>query len=310
MEQDVQEKHRSMSTTMLETIAREFTSGIGRPPLSTELFEIVTWALKASHDPLLADIPPANIVMLKPQLRRGTKPHVSQQGDQAPQSAVAELNDNIFAIAGDLLRELITVIKAGDAEMPTIHTLTQLLVMGLHQSNQPLLADVTPTDITGVTVVTHKQRRIRSAPGDIIAIPAKNGEYFMSVLIAKNSFGVAFGFFKGTSNLRPIPTQAYPSPDARPIYSDDRLIAEGRWRIIGHDPALLALFPAEPEIYHRNVPQQRYGPEIGPYGSGETASGKLRHLTRTEAEEIGLLNDDYRQGYLSYQLEEYLNRKL
>jgi len=152
-------------------------------------------------------------------------------------------------------------------------------------------------------------KKISAKVGDIVAIPAKNGEYFIAVILVKNPFGVAYGFFKRTSGIKPISIDLHPPVEPHPIYSGDPSMAHGRWKIIGHDERLLSLFPADPEIYHYQH-KDKPNPDIGPYGSGETASGKLRPLTKEEAEELGLASGEYRQTYLPEVLEEHLNAKL
>jgi hypothetical protein len=64
-------------------------------------------------------------------------------------------------------------------------------------------------------------------------------------------------------------------------------------------PRLCSLFPGEPEIFHRPKPG-------APFGRGETARGKLRDLTREEAEKLGLLSGRYRQTYTCEFLEKQL----
>jgi hypothetical protein len=92
----------------------------------------------------------------------------------------------------------------------------------------------------------------------------------------------------------------------RAVYSDDDFISSGRWQIIGHDEALVALFP-EPEIYHRPQPAISGVPPVGPHGSAETASGRLRDIDREEAEDVGLLDGTHHQVYPPEILEKSLD---
>jgi hypothetical protein len=89
-----------------------------------------------------------------------------------------------------------------------------------------------------------------------------------------------------------------------PIYSGGRFVANGRWRRVGYFPELLGSFPTEPEIYHskKNFPTDD---RIGPYGSAENARDELRAITKKEAEDVGLLTGQYRQGML----EDFLDRE-
>jgi hypothetical protein len=310
---DSQQSPAALAAQGLHEVAEEFTDAIGRKPSSNELFEILMWAIKSGPDGMLADVNPANIIALKPQIKNGAKRFESWTRSDDTEAAVADLNDATFVVASDFLRELTNIIKNRTGQPPTLDDLCRLLVEGLHQCDDDLLVDISPMDIVGIKAEVRKQGKISVKVGDIVAIPAKNGEYFIAIILAKNVFGLAYGLFEGTSNLRPVSIHSHPPVRRHPIYSGAEFIANGRWKIIGHDEELQSLFPAEPEIYHRKqaIPG---APEleamIGPYGSGETASGRLRDLTKEEAEEVGLLSGEYEQIYLPGSLEKYLNAKL
>lgn len=80
---------------------------------------------------------------------------------------------------------------------------------------------------------------------------------------------------------------------ARPVYSDDRLIVNGEWLVVGNDGRLRELFPAEPEIYHR----PGLAPEVGEFGAAESPDGTLRQIDQEEAEAVGLHDRSYNQAY-------------
>lgn len=309
MHDKLNESHIAFVAKELLGISEEFADEIERRPSSLELFEVVTWGLKSCRDDTLLDVHPANIITLEPKLKRGIKRSDIGSSLEATESAVADLNDNVFVIATEFISNLANVIKTDTGQAPTLDELCQVLVEGLHRCDDDLLVDITAAHIVGVKAELRKQRKIVSKIGDILAIPAKNGECFIGCVLAKNRFGTAYGFFEGTSQPRPISASSHLPAKRHPIYSSDEFIASGRWKIIGHDEDLLSLFPAEPEIYHREQIISS-GPEIGPYGSGETASGQLRHLTKEEAEELGLLSGEYRQSYLAEYLEKCLNDTL
>jgi len=307
------ESHLVSATERLQEVAEEFSDAIGRRPTSTELFEILTWALKSTSDDILADIQLASIIALKPQVKKGAKPFDSWVNTKDMPSAVSDLNDATFVVAGDFLVELTNAIKQETGQLPTLDALCKSIIEVLHRCDENLLADISPAHITGVKAEVKKQQKIASKIGDIVAIPAKNGEDFIAIILAKNKYGVAYGFFEGTSKLKPVSIHAHPPVRRYPIYSSDEFTQNGRWKIIGHDEELRSLFPADPETYFRKqvIPgAEKYGGKIGPYGSGKTATGALRDLTQAEAEEIGLLSGQYRQVYLPEILEKYLNAQL
>jgi hypothetical protein len=268
--------------------------------------------VRSAGDDFLSDVHPAQVTALKPQLEKGaTRRRVSTHGGSG-ESAVDELNDNTFVMASDVLNDLVDAIRRDSGAPPSLDDLCALIAEGLHRCDETLIADVRPTDVAGIAAASRKQKRIQSKVGDVVAIPAENGEYFTAVVLAKNAFGTAYGLFEGTSPLRPTSGESHPSPRAHHVYSGDEAVASGRWKIIGHDDSIRGLFPAEPELYHRPRAgvADRSVPPIGRYGSAESPSRQLRHLTKEEAEDVGLLRDDFEPIYLTEMLEDRLNREL
>jgi len=311
--------HESLITLAvqgLKEIAGEFEDEIGRRPSSAELFEIITWALKSGAGDKLSDVHPANLIALKPQVKKGAgKVSSSTTETDETKSVVKDLNDASFVVAGDLVAALMDGIEKATGKPPSLNELCMLLVEALHHSDDDLLLNSSREDIMNVKPEVKKKGKIVAEIGDVVAIPEEDGGYFIAVILAKNKkYGVAYGFFDGTSKLpQSVSAESHPKVKPHPIYSSDEFIASGRWKIIGHDDDLRALFPAEPEIYYRKqvIPgAEKHGEKIGPYGSARTPSGATRDLTKEEAEELGLLNNTYRQFYLPELLEKYLNAQL
>jgi hypothetical protein len=298
----------ALSAEGIKEVADEFAAEMRHRPSCADLFEILTWALRTGDKDKLSDVNTYNIIALRPQMKKRDGRPDSLDRDYSG-GAVAGLNDAVFVAASDFLLRLVKAFKDATGRLPSLTDFCDLLVDGLRQCDELLLDDIFPAQITSVKPEVLKQKKITPRVGDIVAIPARNGDYFFAVVLAKNAFGTAYGLFEGTSRLKPVSKDSHPAVNPRPVYSADDLIESGRWKIIGHDEGLLSLFPEEPEIYHRQR-ADRPNPQLGPYGAGETASGKLRPLTREEAEEIGLLGDEYRQSYLPETLENYLNAKL
>ncbi|GCE44094.1 hypothetical protein Rhow_008392 [Rhodococcus wratislaviensis] len=143
--------------------------------------------------------------------------------------------------------------------------------------------------------------------GDILAIPAADGAFFLAAVVARNNFGTALGLFDGTYPAKPVSASQHPPVVPVPVYVDDEAVVSGRWPIIGHDDGLRELFPTDPEIFH---PPRADRPALGPYGAGETVDGHLRQLSEEEAREAGLFDPDFTQGYLWEYLEDRLNASL
>jgi len=310
MNKNLNKKHFAMAAAGLAEISAAFVEEIERRPSSIELFAIVAWGLKSCGDETLLDVKPANISALKPKVKKGAGRLVSNPDMDEAESAVEDLNDNVFVLASDLISVLANAIKRVKKQAPALDEICSVIVDGLHQCDEDLMIDMNPAHIIGVKAEIDKRRKIIGQLGDVVAIPAKNGEFFLACILAKNQFGTAYGFFEGTSKPRPISAASHPPALPHPIYSDNVFVASGRWQIIAHDEDLRSLFPAEPEIYHTEDLLDEDNPKIGPYGAGETVSGKLRQLTKNEAEEIGIFSSDYNQVCLAEELEDYLNRTL
>lgn len=129
-----------------------------------------------------------------------------------------------------------------------------------------------------------------------MAVPAASGGLHLAGILAKNRFGVAFGFFtRRWPALRMPLGLAKESVLSHAVYAGDRLIMAGRWIIVGHDEALCQLFPSNPEIYHR-------------MGMVETADGVTRSVPDQELERVGVLDGSYSQVYEDSELERELDR--
>lgn len=306
----------SFTRQFLTEIVDEFQEEIGRKPSVNELLEILSWGLKSFSNSEIEDFYSPNFVCLEPKFQVSGKTKLSRKGnvesleDDNLDLGVGDLNDNVFVLASDFMSDLASAIKSDLGKTPTLDEFSNILLAGLMESDENLLLDVNfKKKISEIKFKFNKGKKISVQPGDIVAIPAKNGNFFLACIVAKNSFGTAYGFFQGTFTLRPNPLGEHPNICKYPIYSGDDFIASGRWKIIGRDESILSSFPDEPEIYHANQIID-IGIHIGKYGSGETASGVMRDLTKEEAEEIGLLSNDYQQVYLEEELERFLNSKI
>ena len=302
------EPYVDLAADGMRDAAQAFADEIGRKPSLSELLEILTWALRSCRDDALSDVHPANVIALRPRVRKGAKGNSSGPDSPAMESAVQDLNDSAFVIASSFLARLVSAIKADTGQAPSTSDVCDLIAKALQVDNHLLVA-LGPGDLVELEAEVRKSRKFVPKLGDIIAIPAKDGRFFVGVILDKNVFGTAYGFFEGTTGLMPFSKLSQGTPRRHAIYSGDQLIASGRWKIIGHDEKLLELFPRNPEIFH--YPQSVPGnPPVGPYGSGETPSGQLRNLTKEEAQELGIVGGKYRQGYTPEYLETYLNSEL
>ena len=124
-------------------------------------------------------------------------------------------------------------------------------------------------------------RPVRQRPkiGDVVAIPASPSGHFHASIVARNRFGTAFGLVHGrrAEVTLPGPDDVV---DPYPVYSDEKLIQEGTWRVVGRSTELLRRFPAEPEIFHLN-------------GIAESPQGTVRALSDQEEAQVGVPYDHF-----------------
>jgi hypothetical protein len=258
---------------------------LDRPPSLVELLTILADGVRTMPAGALTDAHPDEIVGLverPPAADRST-------------GAVSELNDNAFVVAaaafGDWAEAGPPVPLAG---------LASALLATLREVG-PDLRD--PADAARLTAVTPELRRARARPrvGDVIAVPPGH----LVVLLCRNRIGTAFGLFRGAFPAQAAPADLRTHATGTAVYSEERAIHSGRWRIVGHDEGLLDAFPGEPEIYHLPLPGTPSIPGlpvIGEFGAAETADGRLRDISEAEARAVDL-RGAYRQSYL-YELFE------
>ncbi|MCA1614987.1 MAG: immunity 26/phosphotriesterase HocA family protein [Acidobacteria bacterium] len=310
MGNELKERHLAELAAALREIAEDFADEINRRPTLAELFEILTEGVRAVADDTLADVSTSNVLALRPVARGGA----ATTGAGGEGSAVPALNDNVFSLAADLMAEAARLFKADTGRPPTLEQLCRALAEALRRCPDDLLADAKPGDIEGVKAEAEGApkragKKRSSSVGDVVAIPAKNGEYFPALVVAKNIFGTAYGLFEGTAPLDAVSTDRPLRAKPNPIYSGNRFVGKGRWKIVGHDEAALSRFPSEPELYHepRGLPAFL---NTGPHGAAQHPAGKFRSLSREEAEENGIGRGGFKGVYQDDELEEFLNAQL
>lgn len=153
------------------------------------------------------------------------------------------------------------------------------------------------------------RKNVALEPGDVVAVPRSGGGYHLVLLLASNRFGDAFGPFQGHVATLEIPSNWDPRPLRNHVYTGRRMISTGRWRKIARREDLLHKFSSLPEIYHSKA-DHAADPAIGPHGSAETADGRLRPISESEAVEVGLANGTYRQIMVEEQFEGFLEQSL
>jgi hypothetical protein len=253
------------------------TDEFAGPPSVSELMEVIGRALPRSDNRL--DFIPSGIVTVPP----------NGEPKQPATSRVAELNDNAFVLSANLIA-LILDTHAGVSCRLTTASLSKLLTELISQVPDGLLEE-SATTAPAITVLGSPVRQ-HPKVGDLVAIPAADSGCYQAVILARNRFGTAFGFFKGRHELASIAnleSDIHPYP----VYSGEELIREGQWRIVGHDDSLRSLFPQDPEIYHF-------------MGVAETADGTLRQVSDQELTLVGVTDGSYQQVYHSSYLEQLL----
>jgi len=273
--------------SLLTGLSSEFAEQVDRKPTLGELLEILNEAVKG---------------MFAVRVTFSAKPGPSGTGTVAGNSFVGDVGDSVFEDARYLLEMLAASIAGPERQEPSPAQLASALSRVLKESPGVL------HDVRGGERVTVKASKgpVKPVAGDVLAIPAREGGYHLAVVVARNQIGTALGIFRGKF-AEPVYRREDMLPGRRiPVYTDDELLREGKWRIVGHDDALRAQFPSDPEIYHApglNIP----GIDYGEYGLAETAAGNTRFVGPDEAGEVGLLDHSYRQVQMSEDLQELLD---
>ncbi|WP_143162626.1 hypothetical protein [Couchioplanes caeruleus] len=271
----------------LAALTTKFTDEVGRKPFLGELIEVLGWATYGAF--------PAPLTF-SAKLKNG-EPYVCPN-----ESAVADLNDSIFVNAAAFIAHLVESSK-DEALSPS--KLAPKVMSGL-KDPAVLLRDVTGEEVARLTVSGPKKIS-KPRIGDLLAIPSDSGKFRLASIVARNRFGTALGIFGGTVDVpRPVGASLASAIFRVPFYTEDRLVATGAWKVVGHDEDLLALFPSDPEIYH-GTDLQWPGVDLGEFGAAEKASGEIRLIGSDEAREVGLLDGTYRQSYIAEDLERMLN---
>lgn len=216
-------------------------------------------------------------------------------------SRVGELSDSIFVDVADWL----SLMTEGSADQPaSLSGLASTLALVLRSSGIPL-EDVGSEEVVRLIPVIPK-RVAKPRAGDILAIPAKGDGYHMAAVVARNRFGTALGIFCGRFIVPRFKGRENLTVRRFPLYTDDRLLATGVWKVVGHDEDLLALFPSDPEIYH--APDLRWpGIDLGEFGAAESSAGAIRLIDAEEAHEVGLIGGVYQQTYMGEVLQQLLD---
>jgi hypothetical protein len=303
--QNFKERHSSFVEKGLRELCGEIVDSLGRKPMVVELVEVVAHAARTSAEGTFSDPPTETLERFELKFRAGSRSALSPEEIESARKSLGEFSDAAFVAASDLVRDLSRMIGTEMGRALSMMELGALLLEGLRRCGEDLAAGVRPGDILSIKPKTKK--KIVSTVGDLVAIPAQDERFFIASVLTKNRFGTAYGFFRGARDARPFSPANHPEPHPFPIYSGERGIAQGRWKIIGHDKELLRLFPAEPEVYHsKSSVLNADDSKIGPYGAAENGKGELRSVSEEEASRVGLLSDEYRQTYT----EDFLETRL
>jgi hypothetical protein len=279
----------------LTSLSSGFEESFERLPTAREFILMLAEGIKWSKDEFLSD---ANGVNLEKLSARFLGPSPISAG--LKEISTDELTDSVLALSCRTISVASRHIQALTGGAPTLAELCRVLGEALGKCRSGLLADIPPQSIQDITGKMKKAGKVAAKPGDIVAIPSpETGLFYFACVAAKNRFGTAFGFFKGV--FPPMtPSQMHRLPALQNvIYSGEQCLASGRWTIVGHDDNLLRRFPSDPELFYRTAPN-------APFGLGETSAGKIRQLSKEEANRIGLLDNSYRQLYTCDFLEKRL----
>ncbi|MFI6079311.1 hypothetical protein ACIA5C_48205 [Actinoplanes sp. NPDC051343] len=266
---------------MLDVITK-MTGAFGEPPSVADVAEVIGLALPVGDDRLALSIVPSAVVVRS-----------AGEGARARLSRVGQLDDAAFVLAARLVSELLAAEDV-DGPVMTDSRLASILLSLLRQVPPQLLAD-SVSEVEALEIVGPRARK-RPKRGDVVAVPGASGGFHLAVVLTKNRFGVAYGFFTRRWAALRLPPHLEKEPLlSHAVYAGDRAVMTGRWIIVGHDEAFCRLFPSEPEIYHR-------------LGIAETADGTTRSVPEDELQRVGVLDGSYSQIYEDSELEHQLDQ--
>ena len=273
--------------TELEALVADVAEQLDDKPTLGGLLEVLGWAA-----PSYVALPPA----CKVTLGNG------KRYKNAADPIAGDLRDATFSRAADLMARIAPEDDEGDPKALT-RELDQALAALLKASDVEL-ADVRGSEIAGVAL-TPTKKTARPKLGSVLAIPAAGGGYHLASVVARNRLGTALGVVDGVVAVPSSEAAAGLPVRPYPYYTGDRLVADGVWRVVGHDEALQKRFPQDPEIYHR-PPSRIPGIDLGEFGAAETADGTLRLIDEAEARAVGL-GSGYQQSYMGETLQRMLD---
>ncbi|MGI5176093.1 hypothetical protein ACQEVZ_07180 [Dactylosporangium sp. CA-152071] len=261
-------------------LLEEMADQLERTPTLAEFAEVFSRSVPAEDARIDIERSPAVIV--------ATAGNKRVSGDTAQ---VDDLEDHVYAAVSNVFNVLVTTWPGSDAPK-----LSALLV-----EISEVLREMPAQSVTGVGRNTRLKLQGPSAhrrpqPGDVVSIPSGKGGYRLAVVVARNRFGIAYGLFKGRHAIPRIPGNdhaIYPLP----VYSDDRSVTNGTWKILGTRESLLQRFPRDPVIYHFK-------------GPAESPDGTLRELSEEEVVLTELAKSYYNQAYMSHVLQDELDQGL
>lgn len=287
------EAHFRETATEVEDLIDALDDANEQKPYLHQLLGTLLQALHYATDEYFSDVAAHNILDFKPK-----KGLAASAAD-----GELELSDGVFVEAYQLLQAVTERMETVLGAKPTLNQFTEFLHTTLERHFPELVTDVASIKAT----FSKKGKGVKPKPGDVFAVPVAEGGQFLGLVITKNNFGTALGFFRGTDWQGPVTLARHPVIFKYPIYSDQTAFRKKAWKILDHQQELLTLFPSEPEIFHN----KRYfqdDPDIGTFGSGQLPDESLRHLSKGEAEEIGLLDDFYDDLVLPEQMLDYLTQ--
>lgn len=213
-----------------------------------------------------------------------------------------DLPDGFFVDALEALRTFSLSFSESTGRLPRLQEWCQTMLFTARCSGTDLFSDIPNTALADLKAKALQQKRFTAKPGDLIAIPTQDSHWRFALYLTSNRFGTVLGLFSEKANDPRPPQQLTPNVA---IYSGERLIKNGRWRIIGFRSELLGLFPENLEILHQKnhaMPRSK----IGEFGAAESPDGTMRQLEQGEDASFGFVGKNYIQSYLEEHLESLL----
>jgi hypothetical protein len=167
----------SQALDVMLDVVTEMTSALGEPPSVSDVVEVIGLAIPVGDDRLALSVVASSLVV-----------RLAGEGSRRRSSRVGQLDDAAFVLASRLVSVLVAD-AAREGRVIADSELASLLRRLLPEFLADSASEVEAIEFTGPPA------RKRPCRDDVVGVPKASGGFHLAVILGKNRFGIAFGFF-------------------------------------------------------------------------------------------------------------------